>query len=161
MKGYESDFKKLPRATAKEHHDLVASNLCCNLAQIYRAKVFDEIKLFSRNGKVIYSSKKSTVSPSIVEKNILNGKWSNFEKSHLEDIIIQIREMKVKRIAPDLDEYVVRTNDLLEKIQTNYEKNNRLYFKRILYLLITIALFVSVYKLFLNCVIIRETIKTL
>lgn len=66
--------------------------------------------------------------------------------------------MKVKRIAPDLDEYVVRTNDLLEKIQTNY---NRLYFKRILYLLITIALFVSVYKLFLNCVIIRETIKTL
>lgn len=139
---YENALGEIPRATAKEHHDLVVNSIVNNLDEIYQAKVFDDIQIFNRNGEFLYSSKTNSISPTIIENNILRGNWNQFEKKHLQDIIVKVRELKVKRIAPDLSEYVLRTNKLLENILFRVDDSwTILQFKKIYCFLFVVFLF--------------------
>jgi UDP-N-acetylglucosamine kinase len=45
-----------PRATPKDHHDLVVSVLPENLSQIYHKNVFDRIRLFTREKECVYDN---------------------------------------------------------------------------------------------------------
>lgn len=106
-------FGEIPRATSKEHHDLVVNRIANNLDTIYNSNIFDCIKMFTRSKGCIYSSDLSNQKPSEIEKNIILGKWSNSEKENLLEIIQSIRELKQSRNADDLSEYIKHSDKLL------------------------------------------------
>lgn len=107
-----------PRATAKEHHDLVADSIVKNLDTIYRFNIFDKIKLFTRSGHCIYPNG-NDISPSIIEKEVLFGEWNNCELSRLQDIISKVKQLKSERKAPDLEAYTMRTDKLIKSISVS------------------------------------------
>lgn len=115
---YENTFAfgEIPRATSKEHHDLVVDRIAGNLDIIYNSNVFDSIKIFTRDKGCIYSSDTSSQKPSDVEQGILLGEWSDYEKDNIKEIIQQIRMLKQNQIADDLDEYIKRSDKLLAMI---------------------------------------------
>lgn len=106
---------KTPRATSKEHHDLVAESIVKNLDVIYQRKVFDDIRLFSRFEKCIYPTGEE-ISPAIVEREALNGNWSNAELNMLREIISEVKRLKSERNAPDYKSYSLRTDELTDSI---------------------------------------------
>lgn len=106
-------FGETPRATSKEHHDLVVDKIANNLDAIYQSNVFDCIRIYTRDKGCIYSSDLSKQKPSEVEKNIILGKWSDFEKENLIEIIQSIRELKQSRNSDDLSEYIKHSDKLL------------------------------------------------
>lgn len=106
-------FGEIPRATSKEHHDLVVDKIANNLDTIYNSNIFDCIKIFTRNKGCIYSSNLSKQKPSEIEKNIILGKWSDFEKENLIEIIQSIRELKQSRNSDDLSKYIKHSDELL------------------------------------------------
>ena len=82
---YEEMIKqgKTPRMTPKEHHDLVVSSIGDNLETIYNSKLFDDIKLFDRENKLLYSYKET---PDISPKDILEKEFSRkWEKEEIEE----------------------------------------------------------------------------
>lgn len=109
---------KTPRATAKEHHDLVAESIVKNLDVIYQRKVFDDIRLFSRFEKCIYPTGEE-ISPAIVEREALNGNWSNAELNMLREIIYEVKRLKSERNAPDYESYSLRTDELTDSISVS------------------------------------------
>lgn len=109
---------KAPRATAKEHHDLVAESIVKNLDVIYQRKVFDDIRLFSRFEKCIYPTGEE-ISPAIVERAALNGNWSNAELNMLREIISEVKRLKSERNAPDYKSYSLRTDELTDSISVS------------------------------------------
>lgn len=109
---------KTPRATAKEHHDLVAESIVKNLDIIYKSKVFDDIRLFSRFEKCIYPTGEE-ISPAIVEREVLNGNWSNAELAMLREIISEVKRLKSERNAPDYESYSLRTDELTDSISVS------------------------------------------
>lgn len=109
---------KTPRATAKEHHDLVAESIVKNLDLIYQRKIFDDIRLFSRFEKCIYPTGEE-ISPAIVEHEVLNGNWSNAELSMLREIVSEVKRLKSERNAPDYESYSLRTDELTDSISVS------------------------------------------
>lgn len=110
---------KIPRATSKAHHDAVADVICSNLDLIYNKSIFDDIKLFNRNGDCLYTTAFSCL-PSEIEKEILIGHWSNEEKEMLQSIITEILNLKHKRKAKDFSEYAAETEKLLFELGSEY-----------------------------------------
>lgn len=109
-------FGEIPRATSKEHHDLVVGKIAENLDTIYDSEIFDCIKIYTRDKGCIYSSDTSSQKPSDVEQGILLGEWSDYEKDNIKEIIQQIRMLKQNRSVDDLDEYIKHSDKLLAMI---------------------------------------------
>ena len=110
---------EIPRATAKAHHDMVADTIADNLDIICRSKTFDDIRLFDREGKCLYSTAIREL-PSNMERAVLDGEWSYYEKNQLEEIVAAVRELKQARNAADYDSYVSRTDALLSSVTVPY-----------------------------------------
>lgn len=110
---------EIPRATAKAHHDMVADAIADNLDIICRSKTFDDIRLFDREGKCLYSTAIREL-PSNMERAVLDGEWSHYEKNQLEEIVAAVRELKQARNAADYDSYVSRTDALLSSVTVPY-----------------------------------------
>ena len=110
---------EIPRATAKDHHDMVADAIADNLDVIFESKAFDDIRLFDRNGKCLYSTAIREL-PSKTERTVLDGEWSRYEKNQLEEIVAAVRELKQARNAADYDSYVSRTDALLSSVTVPY-----------------------------------------
>lgn len=110
---------EIPRATAKAHHDMVADAIADNLDVICRSKTFDDIRLFDREGKCLYSTAIREL-PSNMERAVLDGEWSHYEKNQLEEIVAAVRELKQARNAADYDSYVSRTDALLSSVTVPY-----------------------------------------
>ena len=106
-----------PRATSKEHHDIVVDRIVANLDTIHQSGFFDCISIYTRDKGCIYSSDISDKKPSDVEKSILFGQWSVYEKNNLRDIVQQIRMLKQSRNAPDLLDYITYSDALLKKTE--------------------------------------------
>ena len=116
-------FGETPRATSKEHHDMVVDRIAANLDTIHQSGVFDCISIYTRDKGCIYSSDISDKKPSDVEKSILVGEWSAYEKDNLRDIIQQIRMLKQNRRAGDLSDYIKHSESLLKEIGIAYKTN--------------------------------------
>ena len=110
---------EIPRATAKDHHDMVADAIADNLDVIFESKAFDDIRLFDREGKCLYSTAIREL-PSNMERAVLDGEWSHYEKNQLEEIVAAVRELKQARNAADYDSYVSRTDALLSSVTVPY-----------------------------------------
>ena len=110
---------EIPRATAKDHHDMVADAIADNLDMIFESKAFDDIRLFDRGGKCLYSTANRDL-PSKTERTVLDGEWSRYEKNQLEEIVTAVRELKQARNAADYDSYVLRTDALLSSVTVPY-----------------------------------------
>ena len=110
---------EIPRATAKDHHDMVADAIADNLDMIFESKAFDDIRLFDRGGKCLYSTANRDL-PSKTERTVLDGEWSRYEKNQLEEIVTAVRELKQARNAADYDSYVSRTDALLSSVTVPY-----------------------------------------
>lgn len=108
-------FGETPRSTSKAHHDMVVERIADNLDTIYDSGVFDCIKIYTRDKGCIYSSDTSALKPSVVEKRILSGEWSDYEKINLNQIINTIMNLKKNRNAADLQEYMSRADKLVKK----------------------------------------------
>ena len=71
-----NQMKKLgmsPRATPKEHHDLVVKEINENIDVIYNSNTFDNISIYQRTKKCIYNQKFTPdLPPSFVLKNIVS-----------------------------------------------------------------------------------------
>jgi len=110
---------EIPRATAKEHHDMVADAIADNLDIIYRKKEFDDIRLFDRRGKCLYTTANREL-PSQIERAVLDGDWSYDEQHQLEEIVQAVRELKLQRKAEDYVSYTERTDALISSISIPY-----------------------------------------
>lgn len=104
---YENNIKmhSIPRMTSKEHHDKVVNAICDNLDVIYNKNVFDDIKLFDRDGNTLYSLEDG-VSPVSIEHDKLFGNWSKEEINSYKETIDTIITLKKERKAPDLARYI-------------------------------------------------------
>lgn len=109
---------EIPRATSKAHHDMVVDRILGNLDYIYESKMFDCIKIYTRDKGCIYDSDTSLESPFNVENNIIFGQWSDYEKESINSIIRKIRELKQNRNSDDLQEYITHSDSVIEKINT-------------------------------------------
>ena len=109
---------KTPRATAKEHHYLVAESIVKNLDVIYNRKIFGDIRLLSRFGKCLFPAGEG-ISPANVESEVLNGKWSNSELNMLREIVCEVKRLKSERNAPDYEEYSLRADNLIDSISVS------------------------------------------
>lgn len=104
---YENNvrFGLIPRSTSEEHHDKVVNAICDNLDVIYNKNVFDDIKLFDRDGNTLYNLEDG-VSPVLIEYNKLFGNWSKEEINSYKETIDTIVSLKKERKAPDLARYI-------------------------------------------------------
>ena len=109
---------KTPRATAKEHHDLVAESIVKNLDVIYSRNIFDDIRLLSRFGKCLFPAREG-ISPANIESEVLNGKWSYSELNMLREIVCEVKRLKSERNAPDYEEYSLRADKLIDSISVS------------------------------------------
>ena len=107
---------EVPRATSKAHHDMVVERISENLDTIYESGIFDCIRIYTRDNGCIYSSDASTQIPSEIEKEVLFGEWSEYEKESLLSITQQIRKLKQNRNAEDLSEYAAHSETLLNDL---------------------------------------------
>lgn len=114
----------VPRATAKEDHDNVVYAICDNLDIIYEQNVFDDIKLFDREGNNLYTSK-CGIAPSLVEKDKLFGYWSDSEITSYRKIIDDIIALKRSRNAPDLAKYILESSIKFAYAKSRIEKLNK------------------------------------
>ena len=113
-----------PRATAKDHHDMVADAIAENLDTIEKAGVFDSIKLFNRNGDCLYPAVGCS-SASEVENRTLNGWWTIDETEQLKEIVAAVTDLKAARNAEDLTSYQQHA----KKVITFAESNQYHYIK--------------------------------
>lgn len=82
LQRYEEMLKrgKIPRMTPKEHHDLVVNNIANNLEIIYKAEVFDNIKLFDRENNLLYNKiENPSVSPKDILQKEFHREWQEEE----------------------------------------------------------------------------------
>lgn len=118
---------EIPRATAKEHHDMVADAIADNLKTIEKAGAFDAIKLFNRNGDCLYPAVGYS-SASEVENKMLNGWWTIDEVEQLKEIVAAVTELKAARNAEDLAAYQEHAKEVIAFAESNryhYVKVNR------------------------------------
>ncbi len=116
---------EIPRATSKQHHDLVVKMLPSNLDDIYFHNIFDEIQMFDRYENCVYNTSLHC-SPSIVEKQILYGKLSNEDIKQLYDVVSSIVMLKTQRNAGDLQEYNMHIKALYNEVNKLQQNNIKL-----------------------------------
>lgn len=107
-----------PRHTPKEHHDLIVSKIVGNLDTLYKSNSFDDIKLYNRDGEILYSMKETPdINPSkIMEKEFKRNLTSDEVKELVESCNLLEKNM-IKRNAPKEELKVI--NDLKLKIIEN------------------------------------------
>ncbi|MDR1778902.1 MAG: zeta toxin family protein [Clostridiales Family XIII bacterium] len=70
----------LARPTPKSHHNLIVAHLCDNLSVLYSERIFDNIRLYDRSMRLLYSqSETPDTNPASVTENALFGSWSEEE----------------------------------------------------------------------------------
>ena len=109
---------EIPRATAKEHHDMVADAIAHNLDNIEKAGAFDAVKLFDRSGDCLYPAV-GAASASEVEKKILNDWWTIGETEQLKEIVSAVTELKAARNAEDLTAYQEHAKEVIAYAESN------------------------------------------
>ena len=103
---YEDMFKRNPltaRATPKQAHDIVVSNLPSNLETLHKTGVFSDIRLYDRQGMKLYSSLETpSVSPKEPLESILNKKVSGKE---IQSTLERVEEKMVQNKHQDTPEF--------------------------------------------------------
>lgn len=103
---YEDMFKRNPltaRATPKQAHDIVVSNLPSNLETLHKTGVFSDIRLYDRQGMKLYSSLETpSVSPKDPLESILNKKVSGKE---IQSTLERVEEKMVQNKHQDTPEF--------------------------------------------------------
>ncbi len=108
IKRYEEMIAKgyTPRATQKEAHDYVVSQIPNNLFEIYKSQKFDEILIYDRKDVCLYDMKEApTVLPNAVINDMLNGKWTQQELSQFFEIGTVTQTMMEKRNSEELSSF--------------------------------------------------------
>ena len=83
----------IARATPKEAHDNVVTNFAENLSKIYLEKEFDNIEVFTREGKCLYSLKDTpNINPGEIIKKEFNRELTMEEKKKLIESYKKIKE---------------------------------------------------------------------
>lgn len=113
----------IPRASAKEHHDMVVSVIVQNIKEIEEAHIFNCIRLFNRQGKCIYKSG-DIGSASIVERRILCGKWNSTELNEYISITDKICELKLSRNADDYNNFRIESLKQIQEIKSRIKTMN-------------------------------------
>lgn len=98
---------------------MVADAIADNLDIIYGSHAFDDIKLFDREGKCLYTTASREL-PSQIERAVLDDAWSYNEQCQLEEIVQAVCELKRRRNAADYDSYISRTDALLSSVTVPY-----------------------------------------
>ena len=111
-----------PRMTPKEHHDLVVKNIPDNIEKIYSSKVFDEIKLYNRENRLLYSQKETPdKNPKEVLETEFKRKWDKEEFQEYKKDFQKVIVMMEKRHASN--EEIENTKNEMDKIVGNVSKN--------------------------------------
>ena len=111
-----------PRMTPKEHHDLVVKNIPDNIEKIYSSKVFDEIKLYNRENRLLYSQKETPdKNPKEVLETEFKRKWDKEEFQEYKKDFQKVIVMMEKRHASN--EEIENTKNEMDKIVGNISKN--------------------------------------
>lgn len=90
------------RITSKKDHDLIVAKLIENLYLLREAAIFDNITIFDREERCLYSGRTDTGKPEHVLKDKLFGSWSREELEMLSNQAQQIGRLMRKRGAPEL-----------------------------------------------------------
>lgn len=85
----------IPRATPKEHHDLVVSNIIKNVNLFYKEKSFTEIKVYNRDGEILSSLKNN---PGINPADILKQEFSRHLATKELDSMLYISSNLTKKL---------------------------------------------------------------
>ena len=97
---------KLPRATAKDKHDYIVSQIPINLREIYQSKQFDNIVIYNREGVCLYDmSQSKAVTPDKIMEEVFNGKWSQHELEQFIAIGNATQQLMEKRNASELSDF--------------------------------------------------------
>lgn len=107
---YEHQLKNIqtPRATAKDHHDMVVNSLADNLSEICRDDIFDNIYICNRQKEILYEKKETpTQDPGRLIKEY-HKHWNEEEKDELYKIINQNVQLKKEKTAEDYESYFER-----------------------------------------------------
>ena len=107
----------------KEHHDLVVKNIPDNIEKIYSSKVFDEIKLYNRENRLLYSQKETPdKNPKEVLETEFKRKWGKEEfqeyKKDFKKVIVMMEKRHASNDIDGLhkdDEVVETTTETREK----------------------------------------------
>ena len=120
---------KTPRMTPKEHHDLVVNSIGNNLEIIYNSKVFDNIKLFDRENKLLYNYKES---PGINPKDIIDKefkrKWEKEELNEYKKDWKNLFKMLEERKATlnEVESIRITMNKIIRNIRTQEIKRREI-----------------------------------
>lgn len=113
-----------PRMTPKEHHDLVVNNIAQNLETIYKAKIFDNIKIYTRDNELLYNCKEnSNINPKNIIEGEFNRKWKTEEILKYKESWQTLFEMLEKRkaLTTEIEELKENMNVIVKKIEQNKE----------------------------------------
>ena len=141
--------KKIPRLAPKEIHDECVKNFPVTVSELYKTKLFDNIKLYNRENNCIYDmSETPNIDPkSIIEKEF-NREWKKEEyieylnqweklitkmkNRNAEDIEIEIalneKENLIKNITienPEVNKKLKREPDGKEKFLDKKKKKTK------------------------------------
>ena len=102
------------RITPKEHHDKIVDNLSKNVDEIYKSGEFANIRIYDREENCLYNeNEEKEKNPATVMDNVLKGKYSEKEFTHLLDIMEDIIDLKSKRNAEDTEIYIKEAKDVI------------------------------------------------
>lgn len=119
---------EVPRHTPKEHHDLIVKNIVENLDVLYKKNSFEEIKLYNREGNVIYSQKETPdINPSAIIKNEFDRKLSKDEIKEINDGYSRVEKSMIKRNASSKE--ISMITELKKKINGNLSTNEKIKIK--------------------------------
>ncbi|GHV48372.1 hypothetical protein FACS189499_07650 [Clostridia bacterium] len=104
----------IPRATPKEHHDLVADILPKNLGAIFEANKFDKITLYNRSGECLYNSENTpALNPAEALHNTINSLSIYYEQKGEAAFLLRMYEHGV-----DPEDIAKLTGTDSEKVKT-------------------------------------------
>ena len=100
-----------------------------NIEKIYNSKVFDEIKLYNRENRLLYSQKETPdKNPKEVLETEFKRKWSKEEFQEYKKDFQKVIAMIEKRHASDQE--IENTRNEMNKIIGNISKNLKKEFKK-------------------------------
>ena len=118
LERYQSmkENRLIARATPKEAHDNVVTNFAENLSKIYLEKEFDNIEIFTREGKCLYSLKDTpNINPGEIIKKEFDRELTIEEKQKLINSYKKIKE-KLNEKTKDFQE----VTKFLRNVNKNY-----------------------------------------
>ena len=86
----------VPRATDPVHHNRIIKDIVNNLDVLEQSGLFDEVRLFSREGSCLYQTGREDPSASEMLRDILFGSWTKKEKEHYAFLQEQLAELTAK-----------------------------------------------------------------